>query len=276
MSMVTKQLLEDTVRNSTTFSEVARKLGKQPKGGNISALVNKCRDFEIDTRHLKGQSWAKGTSKLSTEYLDTKVFVYGGTGTHKQILIRERGHVCERCKNEEWLGERITLELDHIDGDRQNNVRENLQLLCPNCHSYTPTWRGRNVKKGTRVSDTTLKNALVETENIRQALAMVGMAPKGGNYKRADRLLDHIYADDQQQHDESLELSNEVVDLSPFTRDELEKLLWVYPTTIIAKMYNMSDNGVARWARKWNLSKPPRGYWQKQAACGEIGRTQQP
>lgn len=264
------------MRDSTTFSEVARKLGKQPKGGNISALANKCRDFEIDTQHLKGQSWAKGISKLSPEHLDENVFVYGGTGSHKQILIRERGHVCERCKNEEWLGERITLELDHIDGDRQNNVRENLQLLCPNCHSYTPTWRGRNVKQGMRVSDAVLKKALIENRNIRQALVETGMAPKGGNYKRAEQLLNHIYDDEQQLDELNNQSVEEVVDLSPFTRGELEKLLWVYPTTVIAKMYNMSDNGVARWARKWSLSKPPRGYWQKRAACGEIGRTQQP
>lgn len=68
-------------------------------------------------------------------------FCYEGKGSHKKVLIRERGHVCESCKNSEWLGRRITLELEHIDGDNKNNVRENLKLLCPNCHSYTPTWR---------------------------------------------------------------------------------------------------------------------------------------
>lgn len=49
----------------------------------------------------------------------------------------------------------------------------------------------------------------------------------------------------------------------PFTKDELEKLLWEMSTTTIAKKFNMSDNGIARWAKKWNLSKPPRGYWAK-------------
>lgn len=274
MSNVTKQLLEDVVRDSITLSEVARKLGKQPKGGNISALSNKCKEFEIDTRHLKGQSWAKGISKLSPEHLDDNVFVYGGTGSHKRVLIRERGHVCECCRGEKWLGERITLELDHIDGDRQNNVRENLQLLCPNCHSYTPTWRGRNVKKGLRVDDKVLKQALVDTKNIRQALETVGMTPKGSNYKRADQLLKRIYDDEQRLVDESLDTADVEVDLSPFTREVLEKLLWIHPTTTIAKLYNMSDNGVAWWARKWKLPKPPRGYWQKQTSHGKIGRTQ--
>lgn len=49
----------------------------------------------------------------------------------------------------------------------------------------------------------------------------------------------------------------------PFSVQELKELLWKYPTTKIGKMFNMSDNGVARWAKKWNLQKPKRGYWQK-------------
>lgn len=52
----------------------------------------------------------------------------------------------------------------------------------------------------------------------------------------------------------------------PFTREELKRLLQEHPTVSIGKMFNMSDNGVARWAKKWNLPKPPRGYWQKQEA----------
>ena len=49
----------------------------------------------------------------------------------------------------------------------------------------------------------------------------------------------------------------------PFAKEELARLLWEMPTTDIAKQYNLSDNGVARWASKWNLDKPPRGYWSK-------------
>lgn len=274
MATITKQALEEAVRSSTTISDVARKLGKQPKGGNISALVSKCKLLGVDTQHLRGQSWAKGKSKLTADQLNTNVFVYGGKGPHKQILIRERGHKCECCDNEEWLGKQITLELDHIDGDRDNNVRDNLQLLCPNCHSYTPTWRGRNVKKGCRVSNADLKKALKETDNIKQALTVAGLAPKGANYKRAEQLLDCMYAAKQQIVEQPVAAVNEI-DLSPFTREELSGLLWTYPTTTIAKMYNMTDNGVAYWARKWKLTKPSRGYWQKQTACGEIGRTQQ-
>lgn len=54
----------------------------------------------------------------------------------------------------------------------------------------------------------------------------------------------------------------------PFTKDDLSRLLWEKPTTEIAQEFGMSDNGIARWATKWNLSKPPRGYWQRNKNLG--------
>ncbi len=57
---------------------------------------------------------------------------------------------CELCGLSEWQGEPLALELHHINGDGHDNRLENLQLLCPNCHSQTDTWGGRN--KGRRGS----------------------------------------------------------------------------------------------------------------------------
>ena len=79
------------------------------------------------------QVWNKG--KYTAE------FAYNGMGSHKKVLVEERGHKCESCNLDSWLGKPITLELEHIDGDNRNNTKENFLLLCPNCHSYTPTWR---------------------------------------------------------------------------------------------------------------------------------------
>ena len=61
----------------------------------------------------------------------------------KNRLIKEMGHKCQKCQNNSWNDISITLELEHIDGNNRNNSRENLTLLCPNCHSQTPTWRNR-------------------------------------------------------------------------------------------------------------------------------------
>lgn len=53
---------------------------------------------------------------------------------------------CSCCRLSKWLGEQIPLELDHINGVHDDNRLGNLRLLCPNCHSLTPTYRGRNVR----------------------------------------------------------------------------------------------------------------------------------
>ena len=48
---------------------------------------------------------------------------------------------CEWCEITEWRGLPAPLELDHIDGNHQNNALVNLRILCPNCHAQTPTYR---------------------------------------------------------------------------------------------------------------------------------------
>lgn len=108
--------------------------------------------------------------------------------THKKYLIVERGYVCEKCNNTEWLGKLITLEIDHIDGNNKNNTKENLKLLCPNCHAQTPTWRRAKSAIFKKVSDEDFIDALKKENNIYRALIKVGLAPKGANYKRANKL----------------------------------------------------------------------------------------
>jgi len=70
--------------------------------------------------------------------------------TRRAVLIRERGHSCAVCKLGEWVGQPIPLELDHIDGNPDNNSEGNLRLICPNCHALTPTYKGRNRGNSTR------------------------------------------------------------------------------------------------------------------------------
>ena len=84
--------------------------------------------------------------------------------------------------------------MDHIDGNNQNNKRENLEAICPNCHSQTLTWRGRNINSTqNKISDELFLDILLKNNlNIRQTLLELKLAPKGGNYKRANRILKTI------------------------------------------------------------------------------------
>lgn len=59
----------------------------------------------------------------------------------RKRLLKERGEICEECELTEWRGKPLSFEVDHIDGNNQNNNPDNLKILCPNCHSQTPTWK---------------------------------------------------------------------------------------------------------------------------------------
>lgn len=67
--------------------------------------------------------------------------------SQRRYLAESRGgYKCEMCATSEWMGEPLTLQVDHIDGNPGNNFPSNLRILCPNCHSQTPTYKGGNKK----------------------------------------------------------------------------------------------------------------------------------
>jgi len=137
----------------------------------------------------------KAAQKLKeTRYLKYLSTPFDGLGqeNRRRRVFEEQNHCCNKCGLSEWQGVKITLELEHKDGNNQNNVRDNLEGLCPNCHSITDTWRGRNKPSRNginEISDNFLLQCLRETKNIRQGLLKAGIAAKGKNYERAKRLL---------------------------------------------------------------------------------------
>ena len=117
---------------------------------------------------------------------------YNSNHAIKNILLNSLNweNKCSQCNITEWNGQILTMQLDHIDGNNSNNQVQNLRLLCPNCHSLTPTYCGKSINTGKKkVSDEQLLEAIKTSSNVRQALIAVGLTPKGANYTRAYKLL---------------------------------------------------------------------------------------
>lgn len=88
------------------------------------------------------------TSTSISKYLSNRVKITSGKLRIKLLAEGLKENKCEICGITKWLGNPIVCQLHHIDGNNQNNNLENLQILCPNCHSQTENYCGSaNVNK---------------------------------------------------------------------------------------------------------------------------------
>ena len=141
----TKELLEEKIKDCYSFAELCRRLGLKPEGSNPKTVRKKLDEFGIDYSHFTGKGWnKKGHPKYGqTGGKDISEVLINGI-QYKAANLRQRLIVnglkenkCEICGITEWQGKPITIQLHHKDGNRDNNILENLQMLCPNCHSQT-------------------------------------------------------------------------------------------------------------------------------------------
>ena len=98
----------------------------------------------------KGNMGLKG-KKTDTKYVSAldymnKSFVSAHKLKLKLIRDNIKEHKCEVCGITEWMGKKVPIELDHIDGNHYNNQLSNLRIICPNCHALTETNSGKNNK----------------------------------------------------------------------------------------------------------------------------------
>jgi hypothetical protein len=146
-----EQQLRNAIMNARSIRQALINLGISSEGGNYRVIHKAIKVYNIDISHFTNQGWAKGKSfapkRPLSDYIENNVPI----SSHKLRLrlLKENvfEHKCSSCSLESWLEKPIPLELDHKDGNHENNKLTNLRLLCPNCHALTSTYRGKNKSK---------------------------------------------------------------------------------------------------------------------------------
>ena len=145
----TKELLEPLVAEATSVAGVLRMLGLRQNGGSHAHLSRIIKRYELDTSHFRRYVPRAVPQRLAPEQI--LVQLAANHRRQKPRLLKRalieigRPYVCVACGNDgTWLGQPLSLEIDHINGDFLDNRPENLRFLCPNCHRQTPNFAGRS------------------------------------------------------------------------------------------------------------------------------------
>lgn len=176
--------------------------------------------FNISYKGNQGLKNKKNNKRKTTsEYLKNS-FISSPRLRKKLIQDGIKDDKCEICKLNEWLGQKLPLELHHKDGNRYNNKIENLQILCPNCHSLTPNHSGK-------IYDKKIKNRIKENKfcscgemirkNSKQCLKCYHISQQNNEKPKYDVLLNDV------------------------------KILGYTGT---GRKYNVSDNTIRKWVNK--------------------------
>ena len=110
--------------------------GKETKWGD-----SKLNKYCSNTCHA-----AHRRSEILKEWLNGTYFNKKGVPPDiaKEWISEQQGHKCLLCGIKDWNGKPIVFQFDHIDGNPDHNTKENIRMVCPNCHSQTETYGVKN------------------------------------------------------------------------------------------------------------------------------------
>lgn len=148
---------------------------------------------------------------------------------HKQLIAAGREDKCEICGISEWQGQSISLHVHHIDGNHTNNVLENLQILCPNCHSQTDTYCAKNRKNNSRGK--TFITCLNCGKTIKKNVTQLCIECTREKYKKDSKC--------------------------PSREQLLEDCINLHSYVQISKKYNVSDKTIRKWCKKLEIDITP-------------------
>ena len=218
--------LREVVKNCINFGEVLDALQIPRQGNNIKTLRGILDKEEIDYSHFTGRAreYTKSNVKDINYYLTNQGYIQ--TCKLKDKLLREgiKENKCEICKITEWNGKPLVMQLHHIDGNNRNNSLNNLQMLCPNCHSQTDNYCG--------------------SANITEETNKKHYCPDCGKEINKDSKYCSVCI-----HKHRKDFGGKCPEMKQLIQDYLE----LKSFTGIGNKYGVTDNSVRKWFKKYGL-----------------------
>lgn len=149
----TVEQLKEVIKQSVNISDSLRKLNLKPCGANYQRFNYLVRENKIDISHFLGQASGPKTKHETRGLLPLDAVLIEHSNYNRRALRKRLfknkllENKCYECGiTDIWNNKPITLHLDHVNGINDDNRIENLRILCPNCHSQTSTYAGKNKK----------------------------------------------------------------------------------------------------------------------------------
>jgi hypothetical protein len=188
--------------NSRTFSNLSIQKKRESNLNFFNSLTEEERKKLSEDKRLKYDypEQQRKAAETKRQQSWSRPYEEMGNESVKRRLLYERVHKCEHCGvGDNWNNKPLMVELDHIDGNNKNNKVDNLRLLCPNCHSQTPTFRARNIKTNKVIDVFLLEKELRKHKFPTPALKALGYRNDRKNMKIANKILEKIYSEKPEQ-----------------------------------------------------------------------------
>lgn len=144
--MYSVEQLREAVKRGECWSDVCRSVNVTICTFNFKRMQKLCADHSIDYTHFaerRKRTFRRNKRNWSDSEVYCEQSLFPRSQLRRKFLIDKFvPYCCALCKNKgEWFGKMLTLEVEHKNGINDDNTKSNLEWLCPNCHSQTPTYR---------------------------------------------------------------------------------------------------------------------------------------